>query len=105
LLKRESFTLLLFLVLQSSTLRTVLLRLFVTSWMDNALRAARALYHAQIQANLSSSKYVASLDPSREVVLILAIVFRFAFEMGYHRDPEHFSHLSILEGEMRRRVW
>ena len=35
----------------------------------------------------------------------MAIVFRFAFEMGYHRDPDQFSHLSVFEGEMRRRVW
>lgn len=53
----------------------------------------------------AQTKYVASLDPSREVALILAIIFRFAFEMGYHRDPEHFSHLTVFEGEMRRRVW
>jgi len=57
------------------------------------------------QANPSSSKYIASLDPSREVALICAIVFRFAFELGYHRDPEHFSQLNVLDCEMRRRVW
>lgn len=50
-------------------------------------------------------KYVAAFDPSREVGLILAIVFRFAFQMGYHRDPDHFSNMSAFDGEMRRRIW
>lgn len=53
----------------------------------------------------AQTKYVASLDPSREVAVILSLVFRFAFEMGYHRDPEHFPHITIFQGEMRRRLW
>ena len=30
---------------------------------------------------------------------------RQALRLGYHRDPKHFPHLSIFEGEMRRRTW
>jgi Fungal specific transcription factor domain len=50
-------------------------------------------------------KYIAKLDPSREVGIIFCIASRLAFRMGYHRDPDHFSHFSKFEGEMRRRTW
>ncbi|KAK5196012.1 hypothetical protein LTR99_003476 [Exophiala xenobiotica] len=50
-------------------------------------------------------KNLASLDPSREAGTILAIVVRMAYEMGYHRDPDHFGSFTIFEAEMRRRFW
>lgn len=53
----------------------------------------------------AQTKYVATLDPSREVALLLPIVFRFAYELGYHRDPDLFPHIPVFEKEMRRRVW
>jgi Fungal specific transcription factor domain len=58
-----------------------------------------------IQALLlfSQSKYMASLDPSREVVLVLSMVIRLAFQIGLHREPD--SSFSPFEGEMRRRLW
>ncbi|KAG9953413.1 hypothetical protein KCU85_g1283, partial [Aureobasidium melanogenum] len=42
---------------------------------------------------------------SNEVWLLMGIVFRLALRMGYHRDPSHYSNISVLAGEMRRRVW
>ena len=30
---------------------------------------------------------------------------RQAIRLGYHKDPKHFPHISIFEGEMRRRAW
>jgi len=58
-----------------------------------------------IQALLlfSQSKYMASLDPSREVVLVLSMAVRLAFQTGLHREPD--SSFSPFEGEMRRRLW
>jgi Fungal specific transcription factor domain/Fungal Zn(2)-Cys(6) binuclear cluster domain len=50
-------------------------------------------------------KYMSSLDPSRELCLIISVVSRIAYMMGYHRDPDNFSHLTVFEGEMRRRTW
>lgn len=50
-------------------------------------------------------KNLATLDPSREAGTILAIVVRMAYEMGYHRDPDHFGSFTIFEAEMRRRFW
>ncbi|KAH0267388.1 hypothetical protein KCU91_g10131, partial [Aureobasidium melanogenum] len=40
-----------------------------------------------------------------DVWLLMGIVFRLALRMGYHRDPSHYSNISVLAGEMRRRVW
>ncbi|CAD0098935.1 unnamed protein product [Aureobasidium mustum] len=37
--------------------------------------------------------------------LLMGIIFRLALRMGYHRDPSHYSNISVLAGEMRRRVW
>lgn len=53
----------------------------------------------------SQCKYMAKLDPSREGSIVFAIMIRLALRMGYHRDPDHFPHLSVFEGEMRRRTW
>lgn len=30
---------------------------------------------------------------------------RQALRLGYHRDPKHFPHISVFDGEMRRRTW
>lgn len=40
-----------------------------------------------------------------DVWLLMGIVFRLALRMGYHRDPSHYSNISVFAGEMRRRVW
>ena len=50
-------------------------------------------------------KYMFSLDPSRELCIILGVFSRLAYMMGYHRDPDNFGNFTIFEGEMRRRVW
>ncbi|KAE8132245.1 hypothetical protein BDV38DRAFT_297105 [Aspergillus pseudotamarii] len=50
-------------------------------------------------------KNLRNLDPSREAGMILGMVVRMAYELGYHRDPDSFGSLSVFEGEMRRRFW
>jgi hypothetical protein len=50
-------------------------------------------------------KNLAYLDPSREAGVILSIAIRMAYEMGYHRDPDHLENFTVFEGEMRRRFW
>jgi hypothetical protein len=37
--------------------------------------------------------------------VLMGVFFRLALRMGYHRDPSHYSNVSVLDGEMRRRVW
>ena len=53
----------------------------------------------------SQCKYMSTLDPSGSDGTIFSIVVRLAYRSGYHRDPSQFPHISVFEGEMRRRAW
>ncbi|KAL0932143.1 fungal specific transcription factor [Colletotrichum truncatum] len=44
-------------------------------------------------------------DADKDVWYLLGIEVNLAKQMGYHRDPKHFPHITRREGEMRRRVW
>lgn len=44
-------------------------------------------------------------DSSKDIWYLLALKVNLAKRMGYHRDPSHFSGISLLEAEMRRRLW
>lgn len=46
-----------------------------------------------------------SPDSCKDMWYLLALEVNLAKRMGYHRDPSHFSSLSPLEAEMRRRLW
>ena len=37
--------------------------------------------------------------------LLLGMLVQLALSLGYHRDPQNFSHISPFASEMRRRVW
>ncbi|KAK5050612.1 hypothetical protein LTR84_003894 [Exophiala bonariae] len=50
-------------------------------------------------------QYMATMDPSKEVGVVFSMVVRLAYQSGYHREPSNFPHLSVFEGEMRRRCW
>lgn len=67
---------------------------------------SRPQYYAMEALGLyAQCKYMFSLDPSRELCIILGVISRLAYMMGYHRDPDNFGNFTIFEGEMRRRVW
>jgi hypothetical protein len=51
------------------------------------------------------SLYLRSLDPSKDALLVFAILVRMAFRMGYHRDSDYYPKITVFEGEMRRRTW
>ena len=62
-------------------------------------------YVVEALAMYSQCIYMSSLDPLGQVGITFAILIRLAYRMAYHRDPDNFSHYSVFEGEMRRRVW
>lgn len=37
--------------------------------------------------------------------LLTGLLVRMALKLGYHRDPSQYPHLSVFDGEMRRRVF
>ena len=62
-------------------------------------------YVVEALALYSQCIYMSSLDPLGQVGITFAILIRLAYRMAYHRDSDNFSHYSVFEGEMRRRVW
>jgi hypothetical protein len=44
-------------------------------------------------------------DNGRGLWMMTGVMVRAAINMGYHRDPSHTPSISILQGELRRRVW
>ena len=44
-------------------------------------------------------------DADKDVWFLFALEVNLAMRMGYHRDPSHFSGISPLQSEMRRRLW
>ena len=40
-----------------------------------------------------------------QIWLLFSIMVRQALRLGYHRDPKHIPHISVFDGEMRRRAW
>ena len=52
-----------------------------------------------------TSEHFLSKDSEIGIWILLGTVVQLAMHMGYHRDPKHFTGMSPLAGEMRRRVW
>lgn len=44
-------------------------------------------------------------DNGRGLWMMTGVIVRAAINMGYHRDPSQTPSISILQGELRRRVW
>ncbi|KAJ5602117.1 hypothetical protein N7510_011651 [Penicillium lagena] len=53
----------------------------------------------------SLGEFYRSQDAQIGVSYLLGITIKLAMRMGYHRDPRHYTSLTALEGEMRRRHW
>lgn len=45
--------------------------------------------------------------PNAQVGLwvLCGVAIRLGYRLGYHRDPKHYSQISMFEGEIRRRIW
>lgn len=50
-------------------------------------------------------EYLRSRDTQSGVWLVVGIIVRTAFKMGYHREPSRFPNISPFKAEMRRRMW
>ncbi|XPS77820.1 hypothetical protein M3J09_009846 [Ascochyta lentis] len=51
------------------------------------------------------TEYLRSADSQFSMSILVGIVVRIAFRMGYHREPSRFLDISPFRAEMRRRVW
>lgn len=52
-----------------------------------------------------ASEILRSPDTHVGPSVLLGLTSRLAMHAGYHRDPRHYSEISVFKGEMRRRVW
>lgn len=50
-------------------------------------------------------EFLRSTDTQFHVFILVGIIIRVAFRMGYHREPSKFTNISPFRGEMRRRTW
>jgi hypothetical protein len=50
-------------------------------------------------------QYLRSADTQFSVYVLVGMLLRISFRMGYHRDPSRFPNISPFKGEMRRRQW
>jgi hypothetical protein len=51
------------------------------------------------------TEYLRSADTQFSVYVLVGMLVRLSFRMGYHRDPSRFPNISPFKGEMRRRHW
>jgi len=51
------------------------------------------------------TEYLRSADSQFSMSILVGIIVRIAFRMGYHREPSRFSDISPFRAEMRRRTW
>jgi Fungal specific transcription factor domain len=52
-----------------------------------------------------AAEYFKSKDAQLGVSMVIGIIVRLSMSMGYHRDPDHDSKISVFAAEMIRRRW
>lgn len=50
-------------------------------------------------------EYILNPRSDSGIMTLISMIVRLSMQMGYHRDPSHFSTIRPLEAEMRRRTW
>ena len=53
----------------------------------------------------STAEVARKEDNTRGLWMMTGVMIRCAINMGYHREPSQTSSISVLQGELRRRVW
>lgn len=51
------------------------------------------------------TEFLRSTDSQFSIYMLVGMLVRLCFRMGYHRDPSRFPNISPHEGELRRRKW
>jgi hypothetical protein len=62
-------------------------------------------YTCETLYNYVVIEYSIQNDTNKDVGVLMGVLIKLAFRMGYHRDPSHFPDISPFSGEIRRRVW
>ncbi|KAI1205253.1 putative fungal-specific transcription factor [Annulohypoxylon truncatum] len=64
-----------------------------------------APYGLETLINYVYIEFMMGVDAGKDIWFLLALEVNLAMRMGYQRDPSHFSGISPLQAEMRRRLW
>lgn len=51
------------------------------------------------------TEFYRSADSQFSIYMLVGLIVRLCFRMGYHRDPSRFPNISPFRGELRRRKW
>jgi hypothetical protein len=51
------------------------------------------------------TEFVRSVDDPFSMFLLVGLIVRMAFRMGYHREPSRFANISPYKAELRRKTW
>lgn len=51
------------------------------------------------------TEFVRSVDSPFSMFLLVGLIVRLAFRMGYHREPSRFANISPFTAELRRKTW
>lgn len=62
-------------------------------------------YTIEVLIMYFGTEYLRSADSQFSMSILVGIIVRVAFRMGYHRDPSRFSDIPPFRAEMRRRTW
>ncbi|KAF2625223.1 hypothetical protein BU25DRAFT_117067 [Macroventuria anomochaeta] len=62
-------------------------------------------YTVEVLIMYFGTEYLRSADSQFSMSILVGIIVRIAFRMGYHREPSRFADISPFRAEMRRRTW
>ena len=51
------------------------------------------------------SSFLTKASSGTDAWFEMGAIIQLAFRMGYHRDPQNLSRITVFDGEMKRRVW
>jgi hypothetical protein len=62
-------------------------------------------YTLETLIHYASAEYSRKDDNGRGQWMMASVIVRAAINMGYHREPSQSSSISVLQAELRRRIW
>lgn len=63
------------------------------------------LYTVEVFLLYFGTEYLRSADTQFSMWVLVGMITRVAFRMGYHKEPSSFPNISPFRAEMRRRIW
>jgi hypothetical protein len=62
-------------------------------------------YTVEVLIMYFGTEFLRSVDSQFSMSILVGVIVRIAFRMGYHREPSHFPDITPFKAEMRRRTW